>query len=84
MQYEQMTQTDMQEYAHTGCMIFRPDLCEQKETPVETQFEIIFYAGNNSFLFGTGEIEAKMCGEWDKMPVTEEVRLVSVCMDLLQ
>lgn len=84
MQYEQMNQTDMQEYAHMGCMIFRTELCEQKETPLKTKFEITFYAGNNHFLFGTGDIEATMSGEWEKMPVTEQVRLVSVCMDLLQ
>lgn len=84
MQYEQMTQADMQEYAHVGCMIFQTEMCEQKETPIKTQFEITFYGENNSFLFGTGNIEAKMCGEWDKMPVTEEVRLMSICMNLLR
>lgn len=84
MQYEQMTQNDMEEYADMGCMIFRTEMCEQKETPIKTQIEMIFCAGNNNFLFGTGSIEAKMHGEWEKMPVTEEVRLVSVCMDLLR
>ena len=84
MQYEQMTQSDMEEYAHMGCMIFRTERCEQKETPIKTQFEMSFCVGNSSFLFGTGNIEAQMHGEWEKMPVTEEVRLVSVCMDLLR
>ena len=84
MQYEQMTQSDMEKYAHRGCMIFQTELCEQKETPIKTQFEIIFCAGNSSLVFGTGNIEAQMHGEWQRMPVTEEVRLVSVCIDLLR
>ena len=75
MQYEQMIQTDMQEYAHMGCMAFRTETCQQKETPIKIQFEITFYGGN---------IEPKMYGEWDKMPVVEEVRLESVCIDLLR
>lgn len=84
MQYEQMTQTDMEQYADMGCMLFQTKMCEQKETFVKTQFEIVFCAGNNDFLFGTEEIEATMCGEWEKMSVTEEVRLVSMCMNLLR
>lgn len=84
MQYEQMTQTDMEQYANMGCMLFQTERCEQKETVVKTQFEIVFCAGNSKVLFGTGSIEAKMCGEWENMPVTEEVRLVSMCLNLLR
>ena len=84
MQYEQMEETAMEEYAHMGCMIFRTEVCEQKETLAKIQFEITFFAGNSAVLFGTGGVEAQMCGEWEKMPVTEEVRLGSVCMDLLR
>ena len=84
MQYAQMTESDMTEYADMGCVAFRTETCDQKETPIHIQFEITFCAENSNFLFGTGSIVAQMCGEWERMPVAEEVRLVSICMDLLR
>ena len=83
MQYEQITEQDMEVYANMGCMMFQTETCEQKETPLKVQFEMIFHAGNNRFLFETGKIEAKMYGEWEKMSVTEEIRLVNTCIELL-
>ena len=84
MQYEQMTESDMEAYANRGCILFQQKTCEQRETPIKIQFEITFHAKNGSLLFEEDEIETQMCGEWEKMCVTENVRLISTCMDLLR
>ena len=42
MQYAQMTESDMTEYADMGCVAFWTETCDQKETPIHIQFEITF------------------------------------------
>ena len=79
-----MNEVDMEENADRGCLIFRAGNCEQKEEVIKTKFEIMFYVKNKSFLTPMQSMEAKMCGEWERMSVTEEIRLANVCMDLLQ
>ena len=84
MQYAQLNEEEMEEKADSGCLFFKTGNCEQENKLTKTEYEIKFYLHKGSFWDGIQITELQMRGEWDKLPVTEEIRLASIGMELLQ
>lgn len=84
MQYAQMSEEEMEEKADSGCLFFRAGNCEQKNALTKTEFKMIFSIHAGSFWDNIQTTEIGMYGEWNKLPVMEEIRLASVCMELVQ
>lgn len=84
MQYEQMNETKMEEIADRGCIVFHAKHCEQKKGITKTEFKLFLDVKSRPFLNMIQSTEVKMSGGWERMPVTEEIRLASVCIELLQ
>lgn len=74
---EQRNQEEVQRGAGAGCILFQVKECTVKQNGFQALFETTLSAQDVI-------PEKTLSGTWERFPVTEEIRLTGVCLDLVQ
>lgn len=79
IQMEEKTKEELLDLADVGCILLDVENCNIVQNITKTTYQVFFHMHQNKWLSET----ILMQGEWEVRPISEEIRLASVGMALV-